>query len=76
MGTPRFTDAHGNFVEKRRWTKKRALMEAAQKRRAAAADGFSKDQQKVEAPVARPTFGQRKNAMLTLLADEQQRKLP
>jgi hypothetical protein len=64
----RITDAHGNFIEKKRWTKKRAMQAAAKKRAAAGSDDFSaQTQPKVEAPAARPTFGQRSSAMLTLL---------
>lgn len=71
----RIEDAHGNFIEKKRWTKKRAMQEAAKKRLKGTSDGFSAEKpQKVDAPVARPTFGQRSSAMLTLLAGDKDNK--
>ncbi|MCC6807260.1 MAG: hypothetical protein IT381_07540 [Deltaproteobacteria bacterium] len=66
----RITDAHGNFIEKKRWTKKRALMEAAKKAARGGSDGFAKadsQPQKVAAQPARASFGQRNSAMLSLL---------
>jgi hypothetical protein len=67
----RITDSHGNFIEKKRWTKKRALEEAAKKRAAATHDGFSNEATKEAAPVVvKATFGQRKSAMLALLVTE------
>lgn len=69
----RISDAHGNFIEKKRWTKKRAMQAAAKKKAKGGTDDFSKEQpQKAEATVARPTFGQRSSAMLSLLNNKKE----
>jgi len=66
----RKTDAHGNFIEKKRWTKRRALQEQAKLRTAVGNDRFGQatEQLKPTAP-ARAAFGQRTSSLLTLLVN-------